>query len=57
MDLFSMANQETTTQNAPLAWRMRPGSLDEVLGQQHIIGPDAPLRRSIEKDRLHSFVL
>lgn len=57
MDLFAMANQEATTDSAPLAWRMRPGSLDEVVGQQHIIGPDAPLRRSIEKDRLHSFVL
>ncbi|MGI5879404.1 MAG: replication-associated recombination protein A [Syntrophomonadaceae bacterium] len=42
---------------APLAFRMRPGTLDEVIGQQHVIGPKSALRRAIERDELHSFVL
>ncbi|WP_061214130.1 replication-associated recombination protein A [Syntrophomonas wolfei] len=57
MDLFSLANEEKFNAHAPLAWRMRPRSLDEVVGQEHIIGPDSPLRRAIENDRLQSFVL
>ena len=42
---------------APLAFRMRPRSLDEVIGQQHVVGPKSALRRAIERDELHSFVL
>ncbi|MDD2510685.1 MAG: replication-associated recombination protein A [Syntrophomonas sp.] len=57
MDLFSLANEEKFNTHTPLAWRMRPRSLDEVVGQEHIIGPDSPLRRAIENDRLQSFVL
>lgn len=57
MDLFSIANENKKEQSAPLAWRMRPRNLDEVVGQEHIIGPDSPLRRAIDKDRLSSFVL
>jgi putative ATPase len=41
----------------PLAVRMRPQSLDEFAGQQHILGPDKPLRRAIEQDRLSSIIL
>ncbi|RLA03482.1 MAG: recombination factor protein RarA [Gammaproteobacteria bacterium] len=40
----------------PLADRMRPRSLDEFVGQQHLLGADAPLRRLIEQDALHSLV-
>jgi putative ATPase len=42
---------------APLAARMRPQSLDEYVGQQHILGPGALLRRSIEADRVQSLIL
>jgi putative ATPase len=41
----------------PLAVRMRPRSLDELAGQQHILGPGKPLRRAIEQDRLGSIIL
>ncbi len=43
--------------NAPLATRMRPRSLDEFVGQQHILGPGKLLRRAIEADRLPSVIL
>src|SRR3954471_18217979 len=42
---------------APLAVRMRPRSLDEVVGQQHLLGPRAPLRRLVEADEPMSLVL
>jgi putative ATPase len=41
----------------PLAERMRPKSLDEFAGQQHILGPGKPLRKAIENDRLSSLIL
>ncbi len=41
----------------PLADRMRPRSLDEVVGQEHLLGPEAPLRRALEAGHLHSMVL
>jgi putative ATPase len=43
--------------NAPLAERMRPRSLDELVGQEDVLGPDKPLRRSIENDALPSLIL
>lgn len=46
-----------TGQTPPLAWRMRPRELREYTGQDHIVGPDTPLRRAIEEDRLHSLIL
>ena len=42
---------------APLAVRMRPRSLDEVVGQQHLLAPRAPLRRLVESDEPMSLVL
>ncbi|MDA0815196.1 MAG: replication-associated recombination protein A [Chloroflexi bacterium] len=42
---------------APLAARMRPRNLDEYVGQEHIVGPDGPLRRLIEGDELPSIIL
>ncbi len=42
---------------APLADRLRPRSLDEVVGQEHLLGPGAPLRSMIETGRLSSFIL
>lgn len=41
----------------PLAARMRPVSLDEYIGQQHLLGPDKPLRKAIEAGSLHSMIL
>lgn len=41
---------------APLAYRMRPPSLDEFVGQEHIVGPDTILRRAIEEDTLTSLI-
>jgi putative ATPase len=56
-DLFAAAAEERLAQRAPLAARMRPRSLDEVVGQRHLLGPGAPLRTLIESDRLTSVVL
>ncbi|SHG80966.1 Recombination protein MgsA [Thermosyntropha lipolytica DSM 11003] len=56
MDLFSF-QAEKNLKNLPLAYRMRPQTLDEIAGQEHIIGKDSVLRNMIEKDELHSFVL
>jgi putative ATPase len=58
-DLFGAITPEETGVNpdAPLAARMRPRSLDEYLGQQHILGPGKLLRRAIESDRLTSIIL
>ncbi|MBI4928969.1 MAG: AAA family ATPase, partial [Anaerolineae bacterium] len=57
MDLFDHAMQENMEREAPLAARMRPRSLDEVAGQEHIIGPGRLLRRAIEADRLFSSII
>ncbi len=56
-DLFSDAARERLEARAPLAARLRPRSLDEVVGQQHLVGPGAPLRALIESDRLTSAIL
>jgi putative ATPase len=42
---------------APLAERLRPATLDEVIGQQHLLGPGKPLRAAFESGRLHSMIL
>ena len=56
MDLFEKA-RGTRPAGQPLAARMRPQSLDEVAGQEHILGPGKLLRRAIEADRLQSLIL
>jgi putative ATPase len=56
-DLFSGAAEEHLASRAPLAARLRPHTLDEVIGQQHLVGPGAPLRALIEADRLTSAIL
>ena len=43
--------------DAPLAERLRPKTLDEVIGQQHLLGPDKPLRAAFDSGRLHSMIL
>ena len=61
MSLFDEPAQEASGSGvdpgAPLAVRMRPRSLDEVVGQSHLLGPRAPLRRLVEADELMSLVL
>ena len=57
MDLFSQAEAEAAARVAPLAVRMRPQTLDEVVGQQHLLGPGTPLRRLIEGDAPLSVIL
>jgi putative ATPase len=52
MDLFEHHRRELTKSEAPLAARMRPRTLDEFYGQDHIVGPGKLLRRAIESDRL-----
>jgi putative ATPase len=56
-DLFSGAAAERLSARAPLAARMRPRTLDDIIGQQHLVGPGAPLRALIESDRLTSAIL
>ena len=57
-DLFTDAEPETQADaSAPLASRMRPRSLDEFVGQEHILAPGKLLRRAIEADRLPSVIL
>jgi putative ATPase len=56
-DLFSGAAAERLSARAPLAARLRPRTLDDIIGQQHLVGPGAPLRALIEADRLTSAIL
>ncbi len=56
-DLFSAAVGERLRSRAPLAARLRPTSLDDVVGQQHLLGAGRPLRVLIEADRLSSVIL
>ena len=55
-DLFA-ATEEMRTGDSPLADRLRPKSLDEVIGQRHLLGPDGTLRRMIASGRLGSLIL
>ena len=57
MDLFTHAMQERMKSEAPLAARMRPRTLDEFVGQEHIVGPGKLLRRAIQADRLFSSII
>ncbi|MBR4343123.1 MAG: replication-associated recombination protein A [Lachnospiraceae bacterium] len=56
MDLFSFMEQKEKDRESPLASRMRPSSLDEVVGQEHIIGKDKLLYRAIKADRISSVI-
>src|SRR5690606_27300762 len=54
-DLFSGPGQDSRHQ--PLAARLRPASLEEYVGQQHLVGPGKPLRRALDQGQLHSMIL
>ena len=56
MDLFDYMRETTKEKESPLASRLRPTTLDEVVGQQHIIGKDKLLYRAIKADKLSSFI-
>jgi len=56
-DLFTASVEERIASRAPLAARMRPATLNDVVGQDHLVGPSGPLRRLIESDRLASIIL
>ena len=56
-DLFDHALQERMKSEAPLAARMRPRTLDEFVGQEHIVGEGKLLRRAIEADKLFSSII
>ncbi len=57
MDLFEHKAQESINKEAPLAARMRPRTLQEFVGQEHIIGPGRVLRKAIENSQLPSIIL
>jgi len=56
MDLFDHARKEQIEREAPLAARMRARTLDEFVGQEHIVGPGRLLRRAIQADQLSSVI-
>ena len=56
MDLFDYMREKNFQKESPLASRLRPTSLDEVVGQQHIIGKDKLLYRAIKADKLSSII-
>ena len=56
-DLFSDAAHERAGDVAPLALRVRPQTLDEFVGQRHVLDEGSALRRAIEDDRVGSMIL
>jgi len=56
-DLFASAAEERLARRAPLADRLRPTRIDDIVGQDHLLGPGRPLRQLIESDRLSSVIL
>jgi putative ATPase len=56
MSLFGAVTADSTRKSTPLAERMRPRSLDEYIGQQHLLGPGRPLRIQIEQDDASSMI-
>lgn len=56
MDLFSYNQEERANKEGPLARRMSPRSLDEFVGQEHLVGENKPLRKIIEEDLLSSLI-
>ncbi len=56
MDLFEYAREKNMKKEAPLASRLRPETLDEIVGQKHILGKDKLLYRAIQADQLGSII-
>ena len=55
-DLFSAAAEDRLRGQSPLAARLRPRTIDDVVGQEHLVGAGRPLRRLVEQDRLTSAI-
>ena len=55
-DLFDYMNEKAKEKESPLALRLRPERLDEVVGQRHILGPDKLLSRAIRAVQLSSLI-
>ena len=55
-DLFEVSSEQERKKDEPLAARMRPATLDEVIGQKHIIGKDKLLYRAIKADQISSII-
>src|SRR5215468_5726927 len=55
--LFEEDKPVETPASVPMAERLRPRNLDEVLGQEHLLGPGKPLRTAIERDQVPSMIL
>src|SRR4026207_15769 len=55
--LFEDDKPQSDPSNTPLAERLRPQTLDEILGQEHLLGPGKPLRTAIERDQVPSMIL
>jgi putative ATPase len=56
-NLFSESEEQPITPETPLAERLRPRTLDEIVGQQHLIGEGKVLRLMVEQDQLTSIIL
>ena len=56
-DMFERPSSEGQLKSSPLAARMRPTTLDEYVGQEHVIGPGRVLRKALEAGRLPSIIL
>jgi putative ATPase len=57
LDLFAPQATPSDSPDTPLAERLRPAGIDEMIGQQHLLGPGMPLRLAFESGRLHSMIL
>jgi putative ATPase len=57
MDLFDESGSESLSRRAPLAERLRPKTLEEVVGQPHLTGESGPLRAAVERGRIDSLIL
>jgi len=57
MDLFAASRDDHLARNAPLAARMRPHTLDDLVGHEELVGPGTLLRKAIEADKLSSLIL
>jgi len=57
LDLFEFSARKAADASRPLADRMRPGHLDEFVGQKHAVGPGTLIRHAVEQDRIFSMIL
>lgn len=56
LDFFDINKNEQLNTNRPMAARLRPNSIDDFIGQEHLIGKDKPLYRMIKADKLSSMI-